>query len=470
MDASVDALRRLDLLPGADDASVQEGARYLSELAQMPLDVIAQQPAQQHASAAMLEHQLADLCLRNTSTFAQTQSALHGIPRFGVQCKDTLASVQAHTDRIRAAVAAWEAHEKKILAARHAFVQLEDTYASTLQHLLSLAPTMRACIARGHYDEALAHLADLCAALAPIPLDAPPVRALLAEVQSTLHGMHKTMLSSLCAPQTKLPQARCSAAYLVHIASLMRTLLPASPLAMETSVLCCTYLDTSLSHATRALVPGSDALAAVDAWYDAVRSASRNALSLFLDNPVDVRAKDMGMPIAAFAARAADALCAYVRRTLAQWAASLHADCRWSAYETVMERIAALHTTLCRISASLAHVGLELDMLLFPHLDMEHAVYTVWEKGLAATLAQARDAQDTPPCQAASTGLAASLNAVRHFAPYALQERMQSALAELLASVEALCASAEAHAYYTTRLAPWALRSLEGMFMHDSLP
>ena len=81
LDATQSTLAKLKLLDKHHGTISRETARYLRELTQNPLDVIEHQPAQQQTSVFSLEHQLSDLCVRNTSAFVSAQEAFDKIPQ-----------------------------------------------------------------------------------------------------------------------------------------------------------------------------------------------------------------------------------------------------------------------------------------------------------------------------------------------------------------------------------------------------
>lgn len=430
----LEALARLALLPEGH-AAQKEAQRYLGELAQMPLDVIEQQPAQQAANVSMLQHQLADVCMRNTPMFVEAQSAFYAVPRCAETCSGALARISGeHATHIQAAAAAFEQDAQRALARRTALLQLEETYDTSLHHLLQIPLMIRAYIARGDDDDALALVDHFFGA---IPSEDRVAEALRDEVHTALLTMRVRLLAQLEEPQQKLPQVRRIASALAQAAKAAPHF-SASALAMAPADVCGKFLAARYRVVQSALRTDTteDAL---DGWKEAVLNACTAALSVFgSDTP-------SAMLTASFGAQCVHDLQAYLEARLASFD---------GAHEEGGVTLATLHSRLASVSASCAQIGLDLDATPGVYVPLEQAALRQWTSALSTAIAPSHDVPAT------SAGIAAALNGLRHFAPLSLEDAVWQSLALRLDDAAAWLGKHEAY----PALLSWSGEQLAALF------
>ncbi|WFD01351.1 hypothetical protein MOBT1_000013 [Malassezia obtusa] len=367
------ALARLELVPGG--VVSRDTARYVKELAQSPLEAIEQQPAQQQAAASMLRHQLADVCMRNTSMFVQAQDAFDGVPACTQRCASALDALAAPRARaVSDAARAFEHAAHAALAQRAALLQLEETYETTLQRVLQLPRAVHACVVRGDDEEALALARD---ALGAVPASDALGAALVAEVGRALDALRARLLGALCEPRRALPHVRRVVRLLDALAELARGAFPGSALCMARAEVCAAFLAARHAEVVHAL-RGDDVLRAIDAWRSAALGACACALAVFVDGEREDRAA--ALTTAAFAAQCVDALDAYVD-------AALGALVRRSrAWEDTGRMLGAVHARMAAAAAAGAAHGVALEGVQARVAD---AALALWTRALRAVYDEA---------------------------------------------------------------------------------
>ncbi|WFC94843.1 hypothetical protein MBRA1_001480 [Malassezia brasiliensis] len=442
------ALARLDLVPrgGVSRATL----RYAHELARSPLEVLEQQPAQQQATRAMLQHQLADVCMRSTGVFVAAQDAVESVPKCVAACSKAVDAIaMRHAPRVRAAADRLAATAPAALAERAARVRVEEAWDAGVGSLVALPRALEACVARGDDDEALRiarHLLTTCA-----PDDAVR-RALLHEVDTALAGMHARVLAVLCASHAPLPRVRRAARTLDELADVAATHGPRA-WAMRRDAVCAAFLAARFVGVERALRV-RDVARSVDAWHDAVQAACTCALSLWVDAPGNTAGgggvgpdRASGLVTAAFAMQSV----AVLRAHLAAALAALVRDAAGArAWEACGATLATVHARIVRVGTSCAALGVPLDGVA--EVVMAHAP-ALFSHALGGTAraAQAADADDLA-WDAMRRGVTAALNALRVYAPEAVGDEVRARLDAFLAEARTRWAArTEAWVSFETR-------------------
>ncbi|KAI3620732.1 hypothetical protein CBS9595_002699 [Malassezia furfur] len=447
------ALARLDLVPrgGVSRATL----RYAHELARSPLEVLEQQPAQQQAARAMLQHQLADVCMRSTGVFVAAQDAVESVPTCVAACSEAADAVaMRHAPRVRAAADQLAATAPAALAERAARVRVEEAWDAGVGALVALPRMLEACVARGDDDEALRIARHLLATCAP---DDAVRRALLREGDTALAGLHARVLAALCAPQAPLPRVRRAVRTLDELADVAATHGPRA-WAMQRDAVCAAFLAARYVGVERALRV-HDVARSVDAWHDAVHAACTCALSLWVDAPGVAAGggggsggssspdRASGLVTAAFAAQSVAAL----RVHLAAVLAALVRDAAGArAWEACGATLAAVHARVVRVGTSCAALGVPLDGVAEVVVAQAPALFSHALRGTARA-AQAADGDDLA-WDAVRRGVTAALNALRVYAPEAVADEVRARLDAFLAAGRTRWAArAEAWASFEAR-------------------
>ena len=493
LDAAVAALTQLQLVPeGVDAVERRDAARYLRELARMPLAGMEQQPAHQTATAASLEQQRTELCLRQTGVFVDAYCAESAVPATLEKLDAVLRTLgESAAPSVLDAAARFERTAGPTLAYRSALLQLESVHDASLRRMLQLPALLHTCVDAGHYDDAL-RLVEHFVRVTPVERGAkggavpdgdaaaqPILVGLRAEVGGALLHLYTQLLAALGAADLKLPQARRRIDQLLRMAALGRHAFPGSAFGLGTWEVCYAFLQARFRWVAAALgevtsVSTSERHTrvnqALDAWKDVVLGTASTVLSVFLerggsgggggdDAPVCTRL------LATFALRAAERLGAFLVDQLPLFA--LGSDGQPAALEDAGRALAHTSTQLHYASARLAHVGLTLDLL---HPDgvevpvVEAAALTLWRHALqaaeqrtAAALAQGlretaipdevqapapgdvhatpRALAAFPACLEASRGVVCALNAYRQYAPLRMRTAALEALRASLARI-----------------------------------
>ena len=232
LDATQSTLAKLKLLDKHHGTISRETARYLRELTQNPLDVIEHQPAQQQTSVFSLEHQLSDLCVRNTSAFVSAQEAFDKIPQICSYSDDKLASLtNSHVSRIQQAIETFGQQANFALTLRNSASSMKDTMETSLLQLLRLPQFVSTSISNANYEEALQLTEHFFQNLPPKEKEVKHVvQALLDNMYSVLLHAQHLLMQAFRDPNAELPEARACVAYLLRLKSLARLHYPGTEL------------------------------------------------------------------------------------------------------------------------------------------------------------------------------------------------------------------------------------------------
>lgn len=491
LDAAVAALTQLQLVPeGVGAIERRDAARYLRELARMPLAGMEQQPAHLTATAAALEQQRTELCLRQTGVFLDAYCAESSVPATLEKLDAALRTLgESAAPSVLDAAARFERTAGPTLAYRSALLQLESVHDASLRRMLQLPALLHTCVDAGHYDDAL-RLAEHFVRVTPVegaakgdavPDGAAPTQPILAglrtEVGDTLLHLYTQLLAALGAADLKLPQARRRIDQLLRMAALGRHAFPESAFALGTWEVCYAFFQARFRWVAAALGEVTSVSAserhtrvnqALDAWKDVVLGTATTVLSVFLQRDGSGGGDDAPLCtrlLATFALRAAERLSAFLMDQLPLFA--LGSDGQPAALEDAGRALAHTSTQLHYASARLAHVGLSLDLL---HPDgaevpvVEAAALTLWRHALQAAeqrtdAALAQGVRETaipdevqapapgdvhatpralaafPACLEASRGVVCALNAYRQYAPLRMRTAALEALRASLARI-----------------------------------
>lgn len=454
------ALARLDLVPRGGVS--RDTLRYAHELARSPLEVLEQQPAQQQAARAMLQHQLADVCMRSTGVFVAAQDAMESVPTCATACAEAADAVATrHAPRVRAAAEKLAAAAPAALAERAARVRVEEAWDAGVGALVAQPCALEACVARGDDDEALRIARHVWTTCAP---DDAVRRALLREVDASLAGMHARVLASLCAPQTPLPRVRRAARTLHELADVAASHGPPRAWAMRSDEVCAAFLAARYVGVERALRV-RDVARSVDAWHDAVHAACTCALSLWVDargggggGGAAAPDRASGLVTAAFAMQSVAALRAHLAAALA----ALVRDAAGArAWEACGATLASVHARVVRVGTSCAALGVPLDGVADAVVASAPALFAHALRGTARA-ARAAGADDLA-WDAVRRGVTAALNALRVYAPEAVADEVRAALDAYLAEARGRWAPTRAEAWASLEArARAALQSIYG--------
>ncbi|WFD35857.1 hypothetical protein MCUN1_002725 [Malassezia cuniculi] len=490
LDAAAGALEKLGLC-----GNTREHALYFGELAEMPLERLEQQPAQQRAAAASIQHQLAELCLRQTATFVGAYGAARAVPQ-------TVATLDGAVERLHSAalpgvVAAAERFGQSGRAAiekRAAQTQLEAVYDTSLKCFIDTPLLIRACVDCGAYDDAL-QVAKHFRGLPSTWATGAVAGAVAAEVAEELTRMRAVLLGAFREEKLQQPRAR-------RLVALLDALGEVDGSASRPDI-CAAFLKARYELAERALDSHAGAAAVLQAWKDTVLGACAIALSEF----------DESVELVATFSDAAQALLA--RRLEARLDTLVPEDGSVSGtLEAAAQEVAALHTQLCYVGARFSDYGLYFDVtmqgtrrqgvfertaLRLWRISMERMViesskerYVGGEPGDKQGNASGKeDAGDThrSPCLARYPALAtcaktlvAALNALRQFAPLSIHAEVLRLLGEHLDVVATRINGAQraarpservayerAGAVFATELVAWAAGAVhEGIYGKES--
>lgn len=489
MDAAQRVLTRLNLVDNTS-ASNREATRYLRDLARSSLDMIEQQPAQQQTSALSLEHQLSELCVRNTPTFVLTQEAINRIPRVCAFGDVQLTSLTtSHKSRIQSATEAFERQANITLSARKSIVAMKDTMETSLLHLIQLPQIVSKYVLSADYEEAVQLVQHFFAILPPKESTTDKViQALLEEMKSVLVRANNVLMNSLRDPQIELRESRAWASYLLRLQAITHTHYPDTEADQETADICFGFLHARFLRIHMCLDSNNDILDAIETWKDVVLNACTTAISIFVDNrvnpekPVDIISAQL---ISMFATHAIDVLFARLSQYLYKLTRAPTGPV--IVWEDISRRMRAIHTKLCFASESLAAVGIQLELSLVPyagvsesHLNaFDHAALSLWVAALHAiqpeevsVAAPEKESMNAMPLTLASSPLCvglgrhvvAALNVLRHFAPLHIQRYVVDAMGKRFARILSTLPS-DAQDCFIHALAPWASTALvQGVF------
>lgn len=483
-------------LGDAGAAGERESARYLRELARMPLGAIEQLPASHGATVASLQQQRTELCLRHTSTFVDVCGALWGFPRAADAIEASLETLSGRC--LPAALdsaSAFERDARATLAFRTALVELEQVHGTAVRRLLELPALMHTCVEGLQYEDAL-QLAQTFfrAAQKPWARGRAMIDDLRGEMHVALAQMHEQLVRSLGDTRLELPDARRRIDHLKEISALAREHYEKSALNVGVPALAYAYLHARYAQVRAALTsaphaPGARQVhiaGAIDAWKEAVLSAAKTVLSVFVDRGTCAEAAQL---LNMFVARASELLSAYLKAELALFGTVRDGVPSPAVVEDAARALAHTHTQLQYLCASLAGVGYAAQprtLLMAPesaaHLcAVENAALELWQRNLHDAAQRALGASEArvdatprersvhraphvlgayPVCVELSTGLVTALNALRQFAPLRSRDAALAALADELAGVYSAIRGADVRAVYTRELVPWAETAL----------
>lgn len=490
LDATQNTLARLKLLDKHHETISRETARYLRELTQNPLDVIEHQPAQQQTSVFSLEHQLSDLCVRNTSAFVSAQEAFDKIPQICSYSDDKLASLtNSHVSRIQQAIETFEQQANLALTLRNSASSMKDTMETSLLQLLRLPQFVSTSISNANYEEALQLTEHFFQNLPPKEKEVKHVvQALLDNMYSVLLHAQHLLMQAFRDPNAELPEARACVTYLLRLKSFAHIQYPGTELDQYSADMCFGFLHARFLRVHTCLDPNADILLNIESWKDTVMSACATATSLYLENrvdqaqPIDTISVQL---ISMFATHAIDVLYEYLSLYLHNYT---HAPIGPAPHlEEMSKRISLIYSKLCFVSDSLASIGISLELSLVPStgriessLDAfgfaalslwNAALHTIHPEEISATCPEneshnkmPRALSSHPLCIGTARQVVAALNVLRHFAPLNIHQAAVDALGKRFAHILSDLPSNEQHCFVNV-LAPWASSALvQGVF------
>ena len=156
LDSPLSALVRLELLNEEFKGSSKEAALYLRDLARTSVDAIEQQPAQQQTSALSLQHQLSELCTRNTPTFVLSQSAFNQMPLLTANCDEKLSNLSNNLlYRVQEATKQFEHSADVALASRKAIFSVKNVMQTSVHQIFRMPQLVNIQVSKANYEEAL---------------------------------------------------------------------------------------------------------------------------------------------------------------------------------------------------------------------------------------------------------------------------------------------------------------------------
>ncbi|WFD42915.1 hypothetical protein MPSI1_001566 [Malassezia psittaci] len=417
----------------ADDAYAVHSLGYLRELIQSSMDTVEQQRALQHATQSMLQHQLAEVCMRNTNLFVQAQDAIASIPECTEVCERMIVTVsQTRNDVIQEAARKFEQESRAAQERRKSLLRVEEKLPIILETPISLFQRFHACMAQGNDHEALV-LARRCLASLPDP---GKVRELLqSKMHSSLFAMYRRLLHTIQDPRRPNSQMRRTAQSLNELSEIVDQNQLDSGMIMSRAEICEAMLSARLPGIKAALA-SDDIAYGLDAWSDTVIPACTSALSLFveptLDGQKNVNHKqgpkpttEPDIPVAMMAARfgieCVSSLSSWMETQLN---ALVHSE---RLFEDIGMQLRALHSQLDTILGKCSNLGLVLRR---PYDLLEETALALWKQGLQHAYQNAID--HAGDLQAAleheQNGVISALNVLRVYAPNAVLPGILSAL------------------------------------------
>mgnify|MGYP002743809247 CR=1 FL=1 len=490
LDAPQSVLTRLNLMDEDHALISRETARYLRDLAQSPLDAIEQQSAQQQASVFSLEHQLSELCVRNTSAFVLTQEAFNKMPHVCAYSNEKLAALSnSHMARILRAIETFEKQANIALTLKKSASSMKGTMETSLLQLLELPQFVSASISNANYEEALQLAQYFFQNIPPKEDDVKHVvQSLLDEMYSVLLHVQHLLMQAFCDPTGKLPEARACVSYLLRLKSFAHIHYPATELDQQNADICFGFLHARFLRAHTCLDPNADILDSIESWKDTVMGACATATSIYLDNrvdqahPIDTMSVQL---IAMFATHAVDVLYAHLSQYLHN---RTHAPIGPVAnLEEISKEISMVYSKLCFASDTLASVGVPLELSLVPSTGgiesslnaFDHAALSLWIAALHAIQPEEVSAsfpeKEThnhmpralslhPVCVGTARQVVAALNVLRHFAPLNIHQAAVDAMGKRFSHILPDLPQ-DAHHCFISVLAPWASSALvQGVF------
>lgn len=477
LDAAVGALEKLGFARES-----HEHVDYFRELASMPLERLEQQPAQQRMAAANIQHQLTELCLRETSTFVEAYGAVRALPSTKSKLEESLTLLQDEIlPGIIAAAEHFETAGKDAIERRAAQMELDEEYNASLREFVGTPRSIRSCIEREAYDEAL-QIARRFGPMHESWAQKDVGDAVARRVAEELERMRRDLVRSFKEPKLQMPRAR-------RVMGLLDALGQLQGSAGSRPDACATFLKARHELAMRTLRGKGPLGGVLDAWKDIVLGAVTIAIAEF-DEPAVLEL------VATFSDVAQAALRQYVSARCAALVPDEH--CTVRELEGAVQEIAAVHTQLCYIGPRFSDCGLCFDGAM--HADkatgiFEDVALRLWNVGLQrmVTLSghekfiggRASDAGNEPDMfhapslhafpalSACVNGLVAALNVLRQFAPLRIRVAAVQALgahldviATRINAVQRSARPGERGAYeraggvFSNILVPWSARAL----------
>lgn len=490
LDAPQSILAKLNLFDEDHATISRETARYLRDLARNPLDAIEQQPAQQQTSVFSLEHQLSELCVRNTSGFVLAQEAFNKMPHVCAYSTEKLTALsESHMPRIQRAIETFEQQANIALTLKKSASSMKDTMETSLLQLLQLPQFVSTSVSNANYEEALQLTQHFFQNLPPKEKDVKHVvQALLDEMYSVLLHAQHLLMQAFRDPNGKLPEARACVSYLLRLKSFARNHYPGTELDQQSADICFGFLHARFLRVHTCLEPNADILDSIESWKDTVMGACATATSIYLDNrvdqanPIDTISVQL---ISMFATHAIDVLYAHLSHYLHN---HTHAPTGPVAnLEETSKRIRMVYSKLCFASDTLASIGVPLELSLVPSTGgiesslnaFDYAALSLWVAALHAIHPEEvsasfpekaphcnmpRALSSYPVCIGTARQVVAALNVLRHFAPLNIHQAAVDAMGKRFAHILSDLPP-DAHHCFINVLAPWASSALvQGVF------
>ena len=490
LDSPLSALVRLELLNEEFKSSSKEAALYLRDLARTSVDAIEQQPAQQQTSALSLQHQLSELCTRNTPTFVLSQSAFDQIPLLTANCDEKISNLSNNLlYRVQEATKQFEHSADVALASRKAIFSVKNVMQTSVHQLFRMPQLVNIQVSKANYEEALQLARHFFLIL---PAEGPNTenitKALLDDMYSALYRAQILLLQALRDPYAKQPQARAWASYLFRVISLAHEHYRDTELDLRKADICFHFLHSRFMRIHGCFKSRSDLLNIVDTWKDVVLNTCSMALSIFVDNQiakictVDTSSEQL---ISMFCSHAVECLYAFLSRTLLHQTHTPSGSIQ--SWEAMSQHLENLYSKLCFVSESLASVGVYMDVSLIPYSHaaesqlgaFDHAALSLWTASLRSI--HLEELRVTPPetdtecslpralaehpvCVGIGRQVVMALNVLRHFAPLHIQRPAVDAMGKKFAQILSNL-SPDAHPCFMNVLVPWASSALtQGVF------
>ncbi|WFC98826.1 hypothetical protein MYAM1_001559 [Malassezia yamatoensis] len=417
----------------ADDAYAVDNLGYLRELIQSSMDNVEQQRALQHTTQSMLQHQLAEVCMRNTNLFVQAQDAIASIPESTKACERMIDIVsQSRNDAIQEAARKFEQESRATQDRRKSLLRLEESLPTVLENPTSLFERFHTCMAQGNDHEALV-LATRC--LVSLP-DSGTIRELVqSKVHSSLSAMHRRLLRTIQDPRRPISQVRRTAQSLDELSQLVEQKKLDPGMKMSRAEICEVMLSARLPG-IKAAFKSNEMAYGLDAWSDTMIPACTYALSLFVEPTLDGRTNanrqqqpnptsepdiTVAMMAARFGIECISSLSSWMETRLNTLVRSERLS------EEIGMQLRALHSQLDTILEKCSKLGLVLRR---PYSLLQETALALWNQSLehsyANTIRQADDLQAA--LEHEQNGLLLALNGLRVYAPSAVLPEILSAL------------------------------------------
>jgi conserved oligomeric Golgi complex subunit 8 len=195
-----------DILAGGGRSKVElsspKAASYLTELTNLPLDVILAEPVNLSSTSSQLTNALTNLCTSSYPTFLSLHSTTTGLTSTLSSFSSTLTTLLDDIPALESAARSFSSDIRSIQSSRRSAALVLE-HSSKLQDILELPVLADACVRGGHFQEAL----DLAAHAERLAARFPHVQVLQdvrAEANSALRVLFGQLFATLRAPG-KLP-------------------------------------------------------------------------------------------------------------------------------------------------------------------------------------------------------------------------------------------------------------------------